>query len=106
MAAGASSFYMRVPMTDPRLNKIRFRAWRRGFREADLILGPFADERLEGLSASELDEFERLLDQPDHDLYGWITGRDSAPAELDGPMLAQLKAFHLTLGAKGEGRGA
>jgi antitoxin CptB len=93
-------------MSDPRLNKIRFRAWRRGFREADLILGPFADEVAGALGASELDEFERLLDQPDHDLYGWIIGRDPAPAEFDGPVLARLKAFHLTLGAQGAGRGA
>jgi antitoxin CptB len=30
-------------MDTQRLNRIRFRAWRRGFREADLILGGFAD---------------------------------------------------------------
>ena len=106
MAACASSFYMRLPMTDPRLNKIRFRAWRRGFREADLILGAFADAQLEALTSAELDEFEHLLDQPDHDLYGWIIGRDPAPSELDGPMLARLRAFHLTLGKSGEARGA
>ncbi len=93
-------------MTDPRLNKIRFRAWRRGFREADMILGAFADERLETLSMTELDEFEVLLDQPDHDLYGWIIGRDVAPAEMEGPMLEQLRAFHLTLGKQGEARGS
>ena len=93
-------------MSDPRLNKIRFRAWRRGFREADLILGAFADARLAGLSAAELDAFERLLDQPDHDLYGWIIGRDPPPAEFDGPMLQQLRAFHLTVGTSGGGRGA
>ena len=28
---------------DPRLKRLRFRAWHRGFVEADLILGPFVD---------------------------------------------------------------
>jgi antitoxin CptB len=93
-------------MTDPRLKKIRFRAWRRGFREADLILGAFADEQLSQLTAAELDAFETLLDQPDHDLYGWIIGREPAPADLQGPMLKRLQAFHLTLGAQRGARGA
>ncbi|QUD88935.1 FAD assembly factor SdhE [Phenylobacterium montanum] len=93
-------------MSDPRLNKIRYRAWHRGFREADLILGPFADAHLAELSDTELDAFEHLIDQPDHDLYGWIIGRDPAPAEMEGPVLDRLKAFHLTVGASGSGRGA
>ena len=37
---------MRRPMSDPRLEKLRYRAWRRGFREADLVLGGFADAHL------------------------------------------------------------
>ena len=64
---------------DARLKKLRFRAWRRGFREADLILGPFADKHVPGMGPDELDEFERLLDQPDHDLYAWIVGTLPAP---------------------------
>ena len=94
-------------MSDLRIKKIRYRAWHRGFREADMILGPFADQKLEAMSPEELDAFEALIDQPDHDLYGWIIGRDAAPAELDGPVLQQLRAFHLTLGAaRGEPKGA
>ena len=69
---------------DGRLNKLRFRAWRRGFREADLILGPFADTHLPSLTPPQLDEFETLLDQPDHDLYGWIIGQSPAPQPFDG----------------------
>ena len=91
---------------DIRLKKIRFRAWHRGFREADLILGPFADERLGGLSAAELDAFEALIDHPDHDIYDWIVGRAEAPASAEGPILEQLRAFRLSLPiARGEGDG-
>lgn len=83
-------------MSSERLNKIRFRAWRRGFREADLILGPFADQFLEGMSDQELDAFEALLAENDHDLYGWITGQP-APTDLDAPMLERLRAFQRNL---------
>ncbi|MFL5297285.1 MAG: succinate dehydrogenase assembly factor 2 [Phenylobacterium sp.] len=78
---------------DARLKKLRFRAWRRGFREADLILGPFADRHVPGMTAAELDAFERLLDQPDQDLYGWIVGTVATPAAFDGDILNRIKAF-------------
>lgn len=78
---------------DSRLSKLKYRAWRRGFREADLILGPFADARLESMSPSELDAFEALLEVPDQDLYGWILGREAPEAMHDGPVLAEIVAF-------------
>lgn len=85
-------------MPDARLKKIRFRAAHRGFREADLILGGFAERHVGAMTAAELDAFEVLIDQPDHDLYDWIVGQAVAPAAFDGPVLAQLRVFHLTLG--------
>lgn len=80
-------------MDDIRLKRIRLRAWRRGFREADLILGPFADSHAQSLTSEELDQFEALLQVPDQDLYGWIIGREPAPPEHDNAVLARLKAF-------------
>jgi antitoxin CptB len=80
---------------EARLKKLRFRAWRRGFREADLILGPFADRHVQGFTPAELDIFEHLLDQPDHDLYGWIVGTAPTPHEFDGDLMNQIKAFRL-----------
>ncbi|MCC5989147.1 MAG: succinate dehydrogenase assembly factor 2 [Pararhodobacter sp.] len=55
------------------------RAWRRGTREMDLILGPFADEGLDRLSDAERARFEALLEENDHDLYRWIAGRIAGP---------------------------
>ena len=80
-------------MPDPRRGKLRYRAWRRGFREADLILGGFADARLDELDAAELEAFDRLLDQNDHDLWGWIVDRQPAPPGSKGPLLDALRAF-------------
>ncbi len=85
---------------DPRLKRLKFRAWRRGFREADLILGPFVDTFSAGMSAAELDELERLLDQADQDLYAWIIGRVDTPEAFETPMMARIKAFRF------EARGA
>jgi len=90
-------------MDETRLNRARFRAWRRGFREADLILGPFADQHAPGFSEEEMAAFEILLDQPDHDLYAWITGSAETPPDHDHDVMRRLKAFDPSKPA-GDGR--
>ena len=67
--------------TDHRLKRLRMRSWRRGTREMDLILGPFADQGLALLSARELDFYEKLLQENDQDLYQWFSGQVSVPAD-------------------------
>lgn len=78
---------------DERRRRIRFRAWRRGFREIDLILGAFADAHVHELDDAGLSEFERLLDQPDQDVYEWIIGRATPPQGMDGPLLQLIRSF-------------
>ena len=78
---------------DARLKKLKFRAWRRGFREADLILGPFADKHVSQFTPAELDWFEVLLDQPDQDVYAWILEREPTPAHFDCELMNRLRAF-------------
>lgn len=77
---------------DARRRRTLFRAWRRGVREMDLVMGQFADANLPSLSEAELDEFERLLDAPDPDLLAWITGERPTPAAFDTPLFARLRA--------------
>ena len=90
-------------MDDTRLKKIRFRAWQRGFREADLILGPFADKHLAELTPTQVDAFEVLLDQPDQDLYAWIVGREPTPEAYDGEVLDLIKSFRFFAHAARDG---
>jgi len=96
-----------MSIDDARLKKLKFRAWRRGFREADLILGPFADLHVASFGPAELDAFEALLEAPDQDLYAWITGREPAPPEWDGELLGKIKAFRWDLHKyRGDGNGS
>jgi len=80
-------------MQDERRKRLRFRAWRRGFREIDLILGGFADSHLDALDTSEVEAFEHLLDARDLDVYDWIVGRTPTPAEHDTTLMRKLQAF-------------
>jgi antitoxin CptB len=79
---------------DPRRKMILFRAWHRGMREMDLIMGRFAEERLDAMSDAELDTFEQLIEAPDRDLLAWITEREETPGNFDTAVFRALKAFH------------
>lgn len=77
-----------------RLSRARFRAWRRGFREADMVLGPFVEQVGPELTDAEMTEFEGLLLQDnDHELYSWIIETAPTPAEHDTPLMARIRAF-------------
>ena len=79
-------------MDDTRLKRLKFRAWHRGFREADLILGPFADSHVQDLTPEQVDAFERLLEQPDPDIYDWVAGRATPPRDF-AELVLLLQAF-------------
>lgn len=85
---------------DVRRRRIAFRAWHRGMREMDLILGRFADQTLAALTLHDLDAFEALLEWPDPDLYKWVSGEAAPPEEADVPILARLRAFHMMIETK------
>jgi antitoxin CptB len=73
--------------------RLRYRAWHRGTKEMDLMLGPYADARLEAMGRGELDRFETLLEEADTDLLKWLMGQEPAPADADHVLLAELLKF-------------
>jgi antitoxin CptB len=85
-------------MDEARLKRLQFRAWRRGFLEADLILGPFADSHVLSLTEAEVEAFERLLDRSDHDVYGWVVGGGDAPTDAEARLISRIRAFHASPG--------
>ncbi len=66
-----------------RLKRLRMRSWRRGMKEMDLILGPFADSELASLSGDLLAQYEQVMSENDQDLYRWMVAR--ARGEREGP---------------------
>jgi antitoxin CptB len=79
---------------DPRRRRVLFRSWHRGIREMDLIMGRFADAEIGTMSEADLDEFERLIEVPDRDLFRWITGEDETPSNYDTALFRRLRGFH------------
>ncbi|WP_442756251.1 succinate dehydrogenase assembly factor 2 [Methylocystis sp. JAN1] len=84
----------RLSESDIRRRRIKIRAWRRGMRELDILVGGFVDARVDALSDAELDEMEALLDLPDAELLSWLAGGAPPPPERDTALLRAIIAFH------------
>ncbi len=78
---------------DPRQRRTLFRAWHRGIREMDLILGQFADENIHLLNDEELSLFESLLDVDDRDMIQWVTGEIPTPEAFNTPLFRRIRAY-------------
>ncbi|MEM6308326.1 MAG: succinate dehydrogenase assembly factor 2 [Pseudomonadota bacterium] len=82
---------------DIRLKRLAMRSMRRGIKEMDIILSRFADNHLTGLNARDLECYEQLLSENDHDLYAWIIGTQPTPAPYE-PLMDQIRTdiTHIT----------
>ena len=78
---------------DDRRRRALYRAWHRGMRETDLILGSFADSEISDLDETELLEFEKILEQTDADILKWVTGEQAAPSAFDSVLFSRIKKY-------------
>jgi antitoxin CptB len=78
-----------------RRKRLLYQSRHRGTQEADLLIGGFATAHLAGLSATQLDTYERLLEESDVDLVNWLTGRTAAPVDVQSDVFDLLKNFKL-----------
>ena len=72
---------MTVETFEHRLKRLAMRSMRRGIKEMDVILGGFADSRLSSLNSADLDLYEEMLSENDHDLYQWASGQVPVPSK-------------------------
>lgn len=78
-----------------RRKRLLYQSRHRGTQEADLLIGGFAERHLPIMTATELDEFERILAESDVDLVEWLSRRRISPARLQGRVWELLKNFKL-----------
>ncbi|WGV16493.1 succinate dehydrogenase assembly factor 2 [Fuscovulum ytuae] len=77
---------------EARLKRMKMRSWRRGTKEMDLVLGPWADAHLDALDEGRLAVYDRLLAENDQDLMSWILGQSEPPSGI-APLLAEIAAY-------------
>lgn len=83
--------------TEVKRRRLHMRSIRRGIKEMDIILSAFSQAHLAGLSEADLDIYDRLLSENDHDLYQWVTGQVDEPEQYQGLMdIVRQEAVGLT----------
>ena len=76
---------------ETRLKRLQFRAWHRGTREADFLIGGFFDRYSQNWSDKEIDWFENLLVEDDVDVMAWAIGTLPVPETFDGPQMRAMQ---------------
>lgn len=76
---------------ETRLKRLHFRAWHRGTREADFMIGGFFDRYGKSWSEPELNWFENLLAEDDVDVMAWAIGTQIVPEAFEGPQMAAMQ---------------
>ena len=78
--------------TEARLKRMAMRSWRRGTKEMDLVLGPYADANLAAMPEAKLAVYDVLLEENDQDLLPWVLGQTAAPVAL-ADLIAEIGTF-------------
>ena len=77
-----------------RIKRLRFRAWHRGTREADLVIGSFFDSEHSSWGEKEIGWFEDLLEEQDVDILAWALGTAAPPERFAGALMSRLCLLH------------
>jgi antitoxin CptB len=75
------------PDHSTRFAKMKFRAWHRGTREADYMMGGFFDRYHAEWDDAAMRWFEDLLDHDDVDVLAWALQAQPAPPRFHGALL-------------------
>jgi hypothetical protein len=55
---------------------------KRGTAESDLLMSTFADANLSSMTAAQLEQYDRFLDEDDWDIYYWAT-QEPSPTSME-----------------------
>ena len=89
-----------MPPMDDELKALHWRAWHRGTREADLMIGGFFDAHHMAWDSLERRWFAELLAEQDVDIMAWAIGTAQVPERFSGPMMAAMQRLDFLKAAK------
>jgi succinate dehydrogenase assembly factor 2 len=90
-----------VNVSDAEMDLVRrkrmiYRSKQRGWLEADLLMGSWAQENVPTLSKEDLDDYEELLKEETIDIYNYISAKDPLPEKLAKmPVMKRLQDYAL-----------
>jgi len=84
--------------------RARYRAWHRGTKELDFILGRFCDAHIDGFTAAEMKLFEQTMENEETSLQAWLMGQAPIPDGEEAQLLRQIRDFHLAFDKENGGK--
>ncbi|OPB29670.1 succinate dehydrogenase assembly factor 2 [Bartonella sp. WD12.1] len=90
-----TNFVIDKNQLNARCRRLIFRAWHRGIREMDLILGQYVDSHIIEMSDEAISELEYIMSFEDRDLLMWITGEIPTPSEVDSPLFRDIANYRI-----------
>ena len=85
---------------DELLRALKYRAWHRGTREADMMIGGFFNAHHAAWDAHERAFFAALLAETDVDIMAWAIGTEAVPERFQGPMMRAMQKLDFITVAK------
>lgn len=74
-----------------RFARAKFRAWHRGTREADYMIGGYFDRYHNDWNDEDLRWFETLLDEDDVEIMAWALQTEPVPERFAGTQMALMQ---------------
>ncbi len=74
--------------------KLLYRSAHRGCKEMDILLGNFAISCIDTLSDTQLQEYQKIIEQDDLLLYNIIVEKELIPEYLSSIVLQKIIDFH------------
>ncbi|KAJ1551593.1 succinate dehydrogenase assembly factor 2 [Nowakowskiella sp. JEL0078] len=79
---------------DAKRARLVYQSRKRGILETDLLLSTFASKYLSSMSGTQMDEFDKLMDENDWSIYYWATGAKSVPTEFQDNSVLKILIEH------------
>jgi len=80
---------------ETRRKRLLYRSVYRGNKENDILLGQFARAHIAEFDLAELDQYERLLELGDNDIFDLVAGKTELSSETDTSVFRKLLAFRV-----------
>jgi antitoxin CptB len=85
---------------DEQLRALKYRAWHRGTREADMMIGGFFDAYHSEWDPRDRALFAALLAETDVDIMAWAIGTQPVPDRFAGAMMSAMQRLDFIKVAK------
>lgn len=73
--------------------RLIYKSANRGWKETDLLLGEFTKRHINEFNNKQLKMLDDILDEPDGDVFNWITKKVAPPEKHNNGVMVSLQNF-------------